>query len=138
MLPRCFNSEPFEWGDLWRVVMNWYAYRSIGPVCHRRRSFLYSGDWFGIASKNCRPSLLSSLKYLFNRACLVAQTVKNLPAMQETWVRPMGWEDPLEKGMATHSRIFAWRIAWTEEPSRLQSKGSQRVRHNWAPDTLSI
>ena len=47
---------------------------------------------------------------------LVAQLVKNLPAMQETWVRPLGWEDPLEKGMATHSSILAWRIPWTEEP----------------------
>ena len=58
-------------------------------------------------------------------ASLVAQLVKNLPAMQETWVRPLGWEDPLEKEMATHSNILAWRIPWTEETSRLQSLGSQ-------------
>ena len=51
--------------------------------------------------------------------------VKNLPAMQETWVRLLGWEDPLEKGMATHSLILAWRIPWTEEPGGLQSIGSQ-------------
>ena len=50
---------------------------------------------------------------------LVTQTVKNLPAMQETWVQSLGWEDPLEKGMATHSSILAWRIPWTEEPGRL-------------------
>ena len=50
----------------------------------------------------------------------MAQLVKNLPAMQETWVLSLGWEDPLEKGKATHSRIPAWRIPWTEEPSRLQ------------------
>ena len=56
--------------------------------------------------------------------------VKNLPAMQETWVRSLGQEDPLEKGMATHSSILAWRIAWTEEPGGLQSMGSQRVRHD--------
>ena len=55
--------------------------------------------------------------------------VKNLPAMQETWVRSLGWEDPLEKGMATHSSILAWRILWTEEPGGLQSMGSQRVTH---------
>ena len=61
---------------------------------------------------------------------LVAQMVKNLPAVQETWVRSLGWEDPLEKEMATHSRILAWRIPWTEEPGGLQSLGSQRVRHN--------
>ena len=64
----------------------------------------------------------------------MAQTVKNLPAMQERWVQPLGWEDPLEKGMSTHSSILAWRIAWTEEPGRLQSMGSQRVRHNLATE----
>ena len=56
--------------------------------------------------------------------------VKNLPTMQETRVRSLGWDKPLENGMATHSSIRAWRIAWTEEPGRLQSKGSQRVRHD--------
>ena len=58
-------------------------------------------------------------------ASLVAQMVKNLPAMQETWVQSLGQEDPLEKGMATHSNILAWRIPWTEEPGRLQSIGLQ-------------
>ena len=56
---------------------------------------------------------------------LVAQLVKNLPAIQETWVRSLGLEDPLEKGMATHSSILAWRIPWTEELGRLQPMGSQ-------------
>ena len=64
------------------------------------------------------------------RASPVAQMVKNLPAKQETWVQSLGWEDPLEKEMATHSSILAWRIPWTEEPGRLQSMGSQRVRYN--------
>ena len=63
----------------------------------------------------------------FFRASLVTQTDKCLPAMQETQVRSLGWEDPLEKGMATHSRILAWGIPWTEEPGGLQSMGSQRV-----------
>ena len=61
---------------------------------------------------------------------LVAQKVKNLPAMWETWVQFLGGEDPLEEGMATHSSILAWRIAWTEEPGGLQSMESQRVRHD--------
>ena len=61
---------------------------------------------------------------------LVAQMVKDLPAMWETWVRPLGWEDPLEMGMATHSSLLAWRIPWTEEPGGLQSMASQRVRHD--------
>ena len=54
-------------------------------------------------------------------ASLVAQTVKNLPIMWETWVQPLGWKDPLEKGMTIHSSILAWRIPWTEEPGKLQS-----------------
>ena len=56
--------------------------------------------------------------------------VKNLPTMQETWDQSLGWEEPLKKGMATHSSILAWRITWTEEPGGLQSLASQRVRHN--------
>ena len=64
--------------------------------------------------------------------------VKSLPAMQETWVQSLVWEDPLEKGMATHSSILAWRIPWTEEPGRLQSMASQRVRHNWAANTFKV
>ena len=66
----------------------------------------------------------------YSWASRVAQLVKNPPAMWETWVQSLGWEDPLEKGMATHSSILAWRITWTEEPGRLQSIGSQRVRHD--------
>ena len=58
----------------------------------------------------------------------MVQMVKNPPAVQETWVRALGWEEPLEKGMATHSSILAWRISWTEEPGGLQSMGSQRDR----------
>ena len=64
------------------------------------------------------------------RASLVAQTVKCLPTMRETWVQSLGWEDPLEKEMATHSSTLAWKIPWTEEPRRLESMGSQRVGHD--------
>ena len=60
---------------------------------------------------------------------LVAQMVKHLSTMQETWVRALGWEDPLEKEMAIHSRTIAWKIPWTEEPGRLESMGSQSVGH---------
>ena len=60
-----------------------------------------------------------------SKASLVAQMVKNLPAMQKTWIRSLGQEDPLEKGMATHSSILTWKIPWTEELDRLQSMGSQ-------------
>ena len=60
----------------------------------------------------------------------MAQTANNLPAMQETWVQSLGWEDPLEKEMATHSSTLAWKIPWMEEPDSLQSMGSQRVGHD--------
>ena len=60
-------------------------------------------------------------------ASLVAQSMKNLPAMPETWVQFLGQEDPLEKEMANHPRILAWRIPWTEKPGRLQSMGSQEL-----------
>ena len=66
---------------------------------------------------------------------LVAQTAKNLPATQETWVRSLGQEDSPEKGMATHSSILAWRIPWTEESDGLQSMGSKRVGHNGVAHT---
>ena len=56
--------------------------------------------------------------------------VKNLPEMQETWVQSLGWDDPLEKGMATHSSILAWRMPWTEKPGGLQSMGSHRAGHD--------
>ena len=65
------------------------------------------------------------------RASIVAHVVKSLPWMQETWVWSMGWEDPLEKRMATHSSILSWRIPWTEEPGGLQSMELQKVRHDW-------
>ena len=76
------------------------------------------------------------LSCLPSPASFVAQTVKNLPAMQETQVQSLGREDPLEKGMATHSTTLARRIPWTEEPSGLQSMGSQRVRCDWLTFSL--
>ena len=72
---------------------------------------------------------------LLKKASLLAQLVKNLPAMQETQVRFLGQEDPLKKEMATHSSILAWRIPWTEDPGRLQSMRVTRVRHNLVTKT---
>ena len=72
----------------------------------------------------------SVVQFTFVFLIQVVLVVKNLPAMQETWVRSLGWEDPLEKGMATHSSVLSWRISWTEEPGGLQSMESQRVRHD--------
>ena len=73
------------------------------------------------------PALISTLKLYALRTSLVAQMVKNLPAMQETWVRSLGWEGTLGESMATHSSILAWRIPGTEEPGGLQSMGLPTV-----------
>ena len=70
-----------------------------------------------------------SISLGYEGASLVAQMVKNLPEIRETWLGSLGWEDPLEEGMATRSSILAWRIPWTEEPGGLQSMKSQRVGH---------
>ena len=90
--------------------------------------------------KGCLPNIvaISLLTFIYSLllfsyyfcASLVAQTVKRLPAMRETWLQSLGWEDPLEKEMATHSSTLAWKIPRTEEPGRLQSMGSQRVGHD--------
>ena len=76
------------------------------------------------------------MRHLIGEASLVTQMVKNLPAMQEIRVQSLGGTDSLEKGMATHSSILAWKIPWTKEPGRLQSLGLQRVRHNWVTHTF--
>ena len=68
----------------------------------------------------------------------MAQLVKNLPAMQETWVQSLGQEGPQEKGMATHASILAWRIPWTEDPGGLQSTGSHRARHDWESNPFTL
>ena len=82
-----------------------------------------------LGSQRVRHNLASEQQQMETlRSSLVAQMVKNLPVMQETGVQSLTLEDPLEKGMATHSGILAWRIPWTEEPGRLQSMGLQRVR----------
>ena len=73
----------------------------------------------------------------YSWASVVAQMVKNTSATLETWVQSLGWEDPLEGGMAIHSSILAWRIPWTKEPGRPQSMGSQRVWNDWVTDTSS-
>ena len=85
------------------------------------------------SGRSTGEGISSSLQYSW--ASLVAQMVKNLPAMQETWVWSLSWEDSLQKGMGTPSGILAWRIPRTEEPGRLQSMGLQSIGHNWATFT---
>ena len=89
-------------------------------------SFPGNGGSSGTGPASLVGILALILKAVRNEASLVAQIVKNLPAMQETWVQSLGQEDPLKKDMATHPSVFAWRIPWTEEPGGLQSLGSQK------------
>ena len=91
-----------------------------------------SGDPSSIPGSGRSPGEGIGYPHQYSWSPLVAQTVKNLPAMLETWVRSLGWEDPLEEGLATHSSILAWRIPWTDEPSGLQFRMSWRVGHDWA------
>ena len=107
--------------------------KNIGVGSHSLSFFMMSSSHFRIIERIwiIFPYALENGFHLVKRASLVAQMVKNLPAMQETWVQSLGWEDPLEKGKATHSSILAWRIPQTEEPGGLQPTGSQRIGHDW-------
>ena len=101
----------------------------MSPVLIDKAMLSKSLILFSVDEWSCVPSLLFTWGQTMG-ASLVAQRLKHLPAVRETWVRSLGWEDLLEKGMATHSSILAWRIPWTEEPGGLQSTGSQRVGHD--------
>ena len=92
------------------------------------------GDWVGRTGYFFR--VLKSEFWSHLDQTTVVEVVKNLPAVQEIWVRSLGREDTLEDGMATHSSILAWRIPWTEEPGGQQSMGSQRIGHNWTTNTF--
>ena len=107
--------------------MKHYLYWTLGAIFKRLKSRYKCLEWQ-------RPTLcyvyICMAMFIIYWASPVAQIVKNLPAMQGTWVWSLVGEDPLEKGMAPHSSIFAWRIPWTEEPGGLQSIGSQTVGHD--------
>ena len=92
--------------------------------------FPFSVDWDKIQYSQIIQTKYTANIFVSSWASLVAQMVKNLPAMQETHIESLGRKDPLEKGMATPSSILTWRILWTEEPGGLQSMGSQRVGHD--------
>ena len=104
------------------------SWQMDGETVETVTDFIFLGSKI-IAVGDCSHEIKRRL--LLGRASLVAQRLKHPSAMWETQVQSLGWEDPLEKEMASHSCILAWRIPWMEEPGRLQSTGSQRVRHDW-------
>ena len=123
-LHRCGNGE---WEDHSESLIK--PLRGVGTIC---RGMKYSAlGWVEVGDHF--HSFISQIiiEDLLGIICLV----KHLPAIQETWVRFLGWEESLEKEMATHYSTLAWRIPWTEEPGGLQSMGLQRARHDWATNT---
>ena len=113
-LPNSQWVQSPSWTSSFPKFLNWKQIRQLSLYSQTERN------------KNMTPKLSVS-----------TQTVKNLPTIQDTWVQSLGWEDSLEKGMATHSSILAWRIPGTEEPGGLQSLGSQRVGHNRVTNTTA-
>ena len=130
-----FYKQAPEWNEN-RILTRWPHLLVYCSVIHRAQTWRQPkcpsrDEWI----KNrfiCDGILFSHKEYA---PSLLAQTIKNLPAMQETWVWSLGWEDPRKKEMVTHSSIPAWRIPWTENPGGLQSTGLQRVWHGWATFT---
>ena len=92
------------------------------------------------SSKLMKPATKGHILYDFTtwNAQIITQVVKNMPAMQKTWVRSLAQNDPLEKGMATYFSILIWRIPWIVEPGELQSMGSQRLRYDWVTKTFIV
>ena len=140
----CFSSAPFS-----------FLCRTAAPFTHQLANGCHYFQFTRLShhqlpailclisssqDKICSASLFSWYKVTQSQICrqLVAQTVKNPAAMQETWIWSLGWEDPLEKGMATYSSILAWKIPWAEEPGRPQSMVSQRVERDWTADTFTF
>ena len=116
-----WTEEPGELQSIGsqRVRHNW---SDLAHIAHSHTSTLLLGS---------SPGEEIGYPLQHSWAFLVAQLVKNLPAMWETWVWSLGWEDLLEERMATHSSVLAWRIPWIEEPGGLQAMGLQRARHDW-------
>ena len=136
---RVFSNESalrIRWPNYWSFRFN------ISPSSEHPGLISFRIDWLDLlAVQGTLKSLLqhhSSKAWILWCSILVALMKNNLPAMQENQVRYLGREDPLEKGMATHSSILALRIPWTVEPGGLQSTGSQTVRHNWVSNAFTF
>ena len=125
-------------GLLQARILEWVAIcfpRGSSQPRHQIQVSCTAGRFFTVWSETNTPL---SINYTSIRASLVAQMVKNLPAMWETWVWSMCWDDLLEKGMATHSRILAWRISWTNVPGELSSMGLQTVGYDWVTNNFTF
>ena len=126
-LPLLYPFTSTLLGVLWVWPLEWFVTLATAKLYQKKLDFMGS----------VRISRTQDNSRLRLRVSLVAQMVKNLTLMQETWVRSLGWEDPLEKEVATHFHILAWEIPWTEEPSGLHLWSRTRVRHNWETNSLS-
>ena len=125
----CANSREAKWWPFWAVPelpKLWYIHLDYGRSAGKE-STCNAGDPVSIPGLGRSPGEGIGYPLQYFWASLVAQSIKNPPAMQETWVQSQGWEDPLEEGIAVHSSI----LALTEEPGGLQSMGLQRVEHDW-------
>ena len=132
VIPAVCSLVLLSWVVGWRT--HWGLSNFFPDVLNMEVMFMTPELWID----GCYAPLphILGCRFPTSRSSLVAQTVQNLPAVQETWVRSLGGEDPLEEEIATHSCIPAWKIAWTEEPGGLQSTGSQRLRHKWATNAF--
>ena len=132
----------FTTGATWQApflvinLMGLISYRGFPGSSAGKESTFNAGNPGLIPGSGSSPGERIGYPLQYSWASLVPQTVKNLPVLQETRVWSLGWEDPLEKGKATHSRILTWTIPWTVEPGGLQSMRSQKVRQDWATFTL--
>ena len=109
--------------------------RAKDPVRNKGRSNWNMQQWIKPCQTDKSENMIASSVFTLTWSSLVTQMVKNLPAVQESRIRSPDWDDSLEKEIAIHSSILAWKISWTEEPGRLQSMGSQRGGHDWATNT---
>ena len=126
---KILSTRSLLYSDIWRCI----EYKSEDKTITDRGYMSGSGGKrSNSSSKKKKDCEAFSWPHSLNQASVVAQTVKRLPTMWETQVRSLGWEDPLEKEMATHSSALAWKTPRMEEPGRLQSMGLQRVGHDWA------
>ena len=132
-----------QWTQVWASSRSWWWTGKPGALQSTGLQIqTWLSNWTELRSRRKNVTSISSISLIHSvswlllniyhmPSSLVAQIVKRLPTMRETQILSLGWEDPLEKEMATHSSTLAWKIPWTEESGRLESMGSQRVGHDW-------